>query len=122
MSPYASMQSTGKIDKSTPFLEHEVFQPEVFQTEVFSWTSARHVRAKMLVFPGFGGLTEVFGRMSAVLNVGMPTWHPHPKNPSWPLPFTLLLCCFGFVSFWSATPSRLCRSLLALHHVKLQSE
>ena len=24
-----------------------------------------HARAKMLVFPGFGGLTEVFGRMSA---------------------------------------------------------
>ena len=29
-------------------------QPEVFQTEVFSWTSARRVRAKMLVFPGSG--------------------------------------------------------------------
>ena len=27
----------------------------------FPWASARHVRANMLVFPGFGGLTEVFG-------------------------------------------------------------
>ena len=40
-------------------------QPEVFQTEVFSWTSARHVRAKMLVFQDLEDLTEVFGRMSA---------------------------------------------------------
>ena len=32
-----------------------------------------------------------------MLNVGMPTWHPHPKNPSWPLPFTL---CSGLVSFF----------------------
>ena len=40
-------------------------QPEVFQTEVFSWTSARHVRSKMLVFQDLEGLTEVFGRMSA---------------------------------------------------------
>ena len=35
-------------------------QPEVFQTEVFSWTSARDVRAKMLVFPGFGGPDRSF--------------------------------------------------------------
>ena len=35
-------------------------QPEVFQTEVFSWTSARDVRAKMLVFPGFGGPERSF--------------------------------------------------------------
>ena len=35
-------------------------QPEVFQTEVFSWTSARHVRAKMLVFPGFGRPDQSF--------------------------------------------------------------
>ena len=35
-------------------------QPEVFQTEVFSWTSARHVRAEMLVFPGLGGPDRSF--------------------------------------------------------------
>ena len=35
-------------------------QPEVFQTEVFPWTSARDVRHKMLVFPGFGGSDRSF--------------------------------------------------------------
>ena len=35
-------------------------QPKVFQTEVFSWTSARHVRAKMFVFAGFGGPDRSF--------------------------------------------------------------
>ena len=33
-----------------------------FSDRSFSWTSARNVRAKMHIFPGFGGLTEVFGR------------------------------------------------------------
>ena len=31
-----------------------------FQTEVFSWTSARDVGAKMLIFPGFGGPDRSF--------------------------------------------------------------
>ena len=36
-------------------------QPEIFQTEVFSWTSAGHVRSKMLVFfSGFGGPDRSF--------------------------------------------------------------
>ena len=35
-------------------------RPEVFQTEVFSWTSARDVRRKMLVFPAFGGPDRSF--------------------------------------------------------------
>ena len=35
-------------------------EPEVFQTEVFSWTSARDVGAKMLIFPGFGGPDRSF--------------------------------------------------------------
>ena len=35
-------------------------QPEVFLTEVFSWTSARDVHPKMLVFPGFGGPDRSF--------------------------------------------------------------
>ena len=30
-------------------------QPEAFETEVFPCTSARDVRAKMLIFPVFGG-------------------------------------------------------------------
>ena len=43
------------------------------------------------------------------MNVGMPTWHPHPKNPSWLLPFGSAFS--GWVcSFFSASPSRLCRS------------
>ena len=32
-----------------------------------------------------------------LLNVGMPTWHPHPKNPSWPLPLAPCLSCLGFI-------------------------
>ena len=54
------------------------------------------------------------------LNVGMPTWHPHPKNPSWPLPFPSVFVLFLF--------GRLClrgfaAPCLLLHaHVKLQSE
>ena len=46
--------------------------------------------------------TRMSGRStpSMLLNVGMPTWHPHPKNPSWPLPFgsassVLVLFLFG---------------------------
>ena len=50
-------------------------QPEVFQTEVFSWTSARDVRSKMLVFQDLEGLTEVFGRMSAgISGQKLPLW------------------------------------------------
>ena len=57
-----------------------------------------------------------------IMNVGMPTWHPHPKNPSWPLPFTL---CSGLVLFLFGRLrlrgfAALC---LLLHaHVRLQSE
>ena len=41
-------------------------QPDFFQTEACSWTSARAVRAKMLVFfQNLEGLTEVVRRMSA---------------------------------------------------------
>ena len=35
-------------------------QPKNFQTEFFPGTSARHVRAKMLVLPGFGGPDQSF--------------------------------------------------------------
>ena len=31
-----------------------------FQTEVLSWTSARHVHAQMVVFPGFEGPDRSF--------------------------------------------------------------
>ena len=54
--------------------------------------------------------------------MGMPTWHPHPKNPSWPLPFGSALL------FWFCLSLRLrlrgfAAPCLLLHaHVKLQSE
>ena len=34
-----------------------------------------------------------------VLNVGMPTWHPHPKKPSWPLPFPSVFVLFFLVGY-----------------------
>ena len=51
-------------------------QPEAFQTRVFSWTSARDVRAKMLVFfQDLEHLTEVFGGMSAgISGTKLPLW------------------------------------------------
>ena len=61
------------------------------------------------IFPSFLGTWSEFrakrghGRLSLwvmdvhiLLNVGMPTWHPHPKNPSWPLPFPSVFVLFLF--------------------------
>ena len=46
-----------------------------FRALNFSWTSARHVRAKMLVFPRFGGPDRSFGRMSAgISGRKLPLW------------------------------------------------